>query len=362
MHYNHFTIDYLNAIKVNLKIDLDSDGNAIFFPDKIHSNDILNLKTELQSIWINSESAISIVKSKQDAAIQSGLFGLVNDMDTALKVGFLLGNRVVLIDYLFERLLQKNPDRINLIHLGVIASSLVNTLPLAEKGRIVIIPTPFNWNPDSKKIIQEVGDKTTLTVDLMSLLNMLSITKICNLHPFTIAESNELYSSIIKNQIDNVDAIGRDTAEFAYDGILGALLSEKLLQETELKIALNLPLTKYFDIISSNNGFYLKYLAEITAGGSLSGQNNIDNLKDTVIKTILERNDHFSTFAKEMTIIGGVGSAAFGVLGLISVTSAPLFITISLLMALSVTLTGLVKNKDNGEQSIISVFKKLHNG
>jgi hypothetical protein len=362
IHYNQFTIDYINAVQRNLKIEFDSEGNALYIPDKIEPNDIINLKNDLQAIWYNSKSAIDLVQSKYDATIQSGLFGLVNEMDTALKVGFLIGDRVVLIDYLFERLLlKKEPEKINRVHLGVIASSLVNTLPLAERGRIVIIPNPFNWNPESKAIINEVAIKTTLSTDLISLLNMLSITKICNLHPYTIAESKGVYSSIINTQIDKVESIGRDGEEFAYDGILGALLSEKLLKETELKIALDIPLSKYFDIISSNKDFYLKYLSEITAGGSLSGQNNIDSLRNSLVKSIEEKNKiGFPTLAKVATITAGLSSGAIGLASAVTILSAPLIIA-GAILALSSTLTGLVNSKDRVEQPIISVFNKLYN-
>lgn len=361
MHYNQFTIDYIQAIKRNLNIEFNEDGEALFFPEAVKDSDIVKLKNDLQSFWPNSGSAIDIVRSKRDSTIQSGLFGLVNDLDTALKIGFLMGDRVVLIDYLYERvLLRKNPNLIDRIHLGTIASSIVASLPLAETGRIVVIPNPFSWYPEAKKIIEEVSTKTILTVDLMSLLNMLSITRICNLHPYTIAESESIYSSIIDNHIDNVDAIGRDGGQFAYVGILGALLSEKLLNETELKFALNIPLTRYFEIISSNKDFYFKFLSDITAGGALSASNNISAIRNAVLKSIQERNKmYLETYAHAAEIVGGIGGGAISLLGAASVISAPLAIT-GAIMALSATLTGLVNNREKDEQPIISVFNKLY--
>ena len=362
MHYNHFTIEYIKAVERNLKIQFDATGNATCVIENIKQKDILSLKNDLQSIWEDADSSISIVKSKQGATIQSGLFGLVNELDIALKVGFLLGDRVVLIDYLYERLLKrKDPDKINLIHLGVIASSLVNALSLAETGRLVIIPNPFGWNPESKKIIEEVATKTIIDTNLMSLLNMLSITKTCQLHPFTIAESETLYSSILDNQVNNLDVIGRDGGKYAYEGILGALLSEKLLKETEFSVALDIPLSKYFEIISSEQDFYLKYLADITAGGSLSAKNNIDDLRNAVMKSIKEKNKNYlKSAAKTMTTVGGLGSAMLGALTATSVISAPIAVPIAAIMALSAGLTGLVNSKQKNEQPIISVFSKLY--
>ncbi len=360
MHYNHFTIDYIKAVRDNLKIDLDSQGNASFVPEKINSDDILNLKKDLQTIWVNSNSAISVIEAKQEAKIQSGLFGLVNDLDLALKVGFLMGDRVVLIDYLYDRLLKKEPDQINLEHLGVITSSLVNALPLAEKGRIVIIPSPFNWNPDSLSIIDEVSMRTTLTPDLMSLLNMLSITKRCKLHPYTIAESEETYNSIINYQIDFVDSIGRDGSEYAYKGILGGLLSEKLLQESEIEYALNVSLDLYFEIISAKNEFYNNYLSEITSEGSLSAEYKINIIKNAIIESNKKVNKTIiSNSARNIATTGSIGSGAIRILGAASLVSAPIQI-IGAIMGLSSILVSLFNEGKSVEQPIISVFNKLY--
>jgi len=362
MHYNQFTIDYIDSIKRNLKIEVNEKGEAVYFPDAITDEDILNLKNELQSIWKNAESAIAIIQKKHDSIIQSGLFGLVDELDTALKIGFLIGDRVVLLDYLFERiLLRKEPNKIDRLHLGAIANSLVAVLSLAQTGRIVIIPTPFNWNAETKKIIKEVSTKTLLTTDLMSMLNMLSITKKCNLHPYTIAELEENYTKIISNQLDNLDAIGKDGGQYSYEGILGALLSEKLLKETEFSFALNVPIEKYFQIISSNRDFYLKYLSHITSGGSLNAQNNIDKIRNDLINDIKERNKNLPfEVAKAMTVIGSLGSGSISLMGATSVISAPLAIT-GAILGLSAALTGLVNSKKKEEDIIISVFKKLIN-
>jgi len=354
-NYNQFTIDYLNAIKTNLGVEITPEGKGQIIPDFITRENIINLTKALQEIWSNSGSAIKIIQSRHDSIIQSGLFGLVNDLDTALKVGFLLGDRVVLIDYLFERLLKdKDADQVNLDNLFVIANFLVPLIPLAEKGRIVIIPNPFKWFPESKEIIKEAAEKTVLSPDLISLLNMLAITNECHLQPYTIAESEENYKEIINSQIDHVDSIGKDAGKYAYQGILGALLSERLLNETELKAALNYPITDYFEIISSNKDFYLKYLQRITSGGSLNFANNVEALN----KEIEEHSKFdYTKLAKAATIATGVSGGTIALAALITTVSAPLAIT-GAILSLSATLTGLVNKKEKPD-AVISVFKKL---
>lgn len=360
MHYNHFTINYINAIKSNLRIEINSNGEATFFPEFITLDDIKNLKTELEQIWSSSETSISIVKERYDATIQSGLFGLVNDFDMALKVGYLLGDRVILIDYLFERILSKKAaEDIDVTHLGVLSVSLVNALSLAESGRLVIIPNPFNWYPKSKKIIKEVSDKTMLNPNLMSLLNMLSITKECKLHPFTIAENQKYYSTIIDNQLDLSVSIGFDNGQYAYKGILGALLTERLLQETELRYVLNIPLSRYAEIISSNKDFYNTFLSSLTTGGSLSADENMEHMRKSIIEAIDKRErETMTSVAKGAGLYGNISAGVIGVLGVTTVISSPIAMTVGALLGLTSTLTGLLSS-EKSNNPIISVFNKL---
>lgn len=350
MHYNQFTIDYINAVKNNLKIEFNLRNNAVFIQDKIHIEDIKNLKKELSKIWENSQSAIDLVESKHDALIQSGLFGLIDDMDLAIKVGFLLGDRVVLIDYLFERLLSKKDlSKINIDHLGVIASYLVNTLKLAEEGRVVIIPNPLKWNKQSKEIIQKIHKETNnMTPELMTLLNMLSITKKCKLHPYTIAESEENYQSIINSQLDRVNVIGKDAANYAYESILGALLTEKLFQEVELKYIQDIPLSVYSKIVLSNKKFYREYLSKITSGGSLSGEYNVKQFKEDMLKN----NTNL------IELISSMQDLAFYVLSLYSVISVS--VTTAFLTFPIIAFKTIIDDKNSSEQPTINIFKQLH--
>ncbi|MFW0739246.1 hypothetical protein [Flavobacterium sp. T12S277] len=359
MNYNHFTISYITALQKNLKIEI-VDGDALFFPDYIQPEDLENLKTELQQIWEHSESAITLLKNKEDAKIQLGLFGLVTDFDLALKTGYLLGDRVVVIDYIFERIINKKPlDQIDIPYLGSISSNLVLALELAKKGRFVIIPNPFNWNADSKKIIAEIVEKTTMSVELMSLLNMLSITTLCKLQPYTIAESAENYERIISDQISHTDAMDRTTEEYAYQGILGGLLTEKLINEAEFQTLLNIPLTEYAEVIALQQNFYTEYLRKITFGGALHAENNIEELKKEVLNLIEERNDNvYKKIVERAGTITGVGGAAISLWATMVVVSAPLAIT-GAILATSGTLAALIKSKELEGTPVINVFSKL---
>ncbi|PRY09829.1 hypothetical protein CLV24_11733 [Pontibacter ummariensis] len=361
MHYNHFTINYIEAVQRNLNIEMTADGTHVLLKENINEEAVKKLKEDLQNIWATSASAVTVVTSKQDAFLQAGLFGLVNDLEAALKVGFLLADRVVLMDYLFERILSRKEFKfINLAHLGATALSLVAALPLAKAGRVVIVPSPFYWNEETKQVIMEVADKTALSPELVSLLNTLSITKACHLQPFTIAESHDTYNAIINRQIDHVESIGRSGGEVAYRSILGALLTEKLLKETEFYVALDIPLSQYVAIVSSKKDFYTKYLSRITSGGILNGENSVEALAATLHKDIIEMNKRQVTLLNKIIAVGaGVGSASLALTAAVTAESAPLSV-VSAVLGLSSTLASLTNLKDCEEPAIISVFDSLY--
>lgn len=356
---NHFTISYIRAVKDCLNVEFNSENAAVFYPDRISIENIKSLKIKLDEIWNDSETAINILKTQEEATVQMGLFGLINDLELALKVGFTLGDRIVLIDYLHDRILSKEPQNIDIQHLGSIASNLVNCLTLAEIGRIVIIPNPFGWNSDSKKIIIEASNNITLTPELLSLLNMLSITKICHLHPYTITESKDRYNKIVDNHLDYTDLIGRSGGIYAYEGILGALLSERVLNETELKIVLDLPINRYYEIISQNKDFYSEYISALTKGGALNIQNNMNKLKESVNLALHEKNEKIKQrFQQGLDWVGGIGAGTISVLGTVSAVSSPL-VALNAIFLFSPLLFRLLGNKDNKGDPVISVFSNL---
>lgn len=359
MNYNNFTINYIESIKNNLNIQIVENNETLCLPDAITVENIIALKTELESIWEISQSAIQLIKDKHDSTIQSGLFGPIDDLDLSLKIGFLQSDRIILIDYLYNRLLsRKKPELIDREHLCFIGNSLVRLLPLAREGRIVIIPNPFIWNPSSKKIIQEVSEKTLITIPLISMLNMLSICKECKLHPYTIAESNDTYESIINEQIDHVDLIGKDGGKYAYEGILCALLSERLLNNVEFSYIKNISIEKYAGIISQHKGFYSEYLSNITAGGSMNADNNIEKIRESFAETVKKGSLHIIDVAKGLSAASGIGAAGITLLGATSVISAPLAVT-GAALGLSASLGAILSSKTKDENTIISLFKKL---
>ena len=90
---------------------------------------------------------------------------------------------------------------------------------------------------------------------------MLSICKECKLNPYTIAESEDVFDKILNDQIDYTDMIGKAHGANAYESILCALLSERLLSNIEFQFLNNYPIEKgcntkkYKNYLFDNIGF-----------------------------------------------------------------------------------------------------------
>ena len=361
-HYNHFTISYIEIICKYLKIEKDSSNNFIYLPEFTTDEDLTGLKDALGSIWIAVNDSVTILQEKKDSRLQSCLFGVVNDFDLAMKTGYLISDRVVLVDYVYGRLLSNtSPGKIDKEKLGVVATNLASCLELAKAGRIVIIPMPLNWFPETKELITIASSEFILNPALMSLLSILSIAKKLNLLPFTIAESDNEYMEITKNQIDATKLSGSDIGTSSYKSILGALLSEKILRDSKFSILLNLPLEKYSNIIASNKGFYLKFISRLTEGSSLYEDVIIDEISENLQREIIENDKSiFDNLNIKIGGVIGVAGAAVSVVAAFADISAIAKISGAALSLFS-RFSGLFKQKSPSEDKIIiAVFRTLY--
>ncbi len=358
-NYNHFTIRYIEAILINLDIRL-IDGSVQFFPDTTTVENFRNLKGDLDEIWEDSETAIKILKEKKDALIQNALFGLVNDFELSLRTGYLLGDRVVVIDYIYERILCKQEVRSSeILRVGDLCKNLVLALDLAKAGKFVIIPNPFTWHKKSKKLIKKVIKTSMVNTSTISLINILSITDELNLNPYTIAESNQHYNHIVNNDAQVLFEQNLSEAQNIYNKLLSSLLSEKILSNTNFQVDTRIPLIEYAHIVESEKGFYQDYLSRITRGGKSDAEYNIKNIIDDV--------DDFVKKSKEVKTVNGVkkiGKVSTTTAAVVSIvggiaTLNPALMKIGASLGLISPFTDWFKDVTIDETSTISVFKAI---
>ncbi|MCB5313306.1 hypothetical protein [Yersinia intermedia] len=358
-NYNHFTIDYITTIITTLDIEISNNGKAIVFPERISEFKLTALKENIGSLWKDSQTAIDICKNKHDAKIQSGLFGLVDDFNKAMQIGFLISDRVVLIDYLFDRLL-RNSDfkKINIPHVCAVASELASLLPLAERGRVVIIPSPFSWNDESKQLIHAcVEDNNKIfTPYMMAMVNMFSIIRLCKLHPYTIAESDANYDEITSVNISTGSIISKLILEHAHKRLLGSLFTEKSLMREGFVTSDNITISKFQEIIQGNKKFQSEYLSRILSGGEIDLSVISNELEVSILDEI---NNSNKNSLKKLIPAGVLLSSGSGYSLSYFYSTSPTLTAFGALIGFSSTALGLLLGKSESDDPIVQVFAEL---
>ncbi|MGJ7100848.1 hypothetical protein ABMZ87_17290 [Morganella morganii] len=358
-NYNHFTIDYISIIITTLEIEISTDGKATILPERISTSKLATLKDRMKYLWKDSETAINICKNKHDAKIQSGLFGLIDDFNKAMQIGFLISDRVILIDYLFCRLLhQSDFTRVNIPHICTIASELANLLPLAKRGRVVIIPNPFSWHDESKQLIRKCIEDSdrTFTPSMMAMVNMFSIINLCKLHPYTIAESDTNYNEITSVNISTGNVISKPSLDHAQKRLLGSLFTEKSLMREGFFTSQKITISKFQQIIQENKKFHNEYLNKILSGGEIDLSVIGDELEASIVEEI---NKLDQRKLKKLIPAGTILSSAGGY-GLAYFCSAsPTLSVFGSLLGFSSTVLGLLLDKNKNKDPIIKVFVEL---
>ncbi len=358
-HYNHFTIRYIEALLKNLDIRV-FDNSVYFFPDTTKLTDFDSLKLDLDEIWKDSQSAITLLELKEGALIQNALFGLVDDFELALKTGYLLGDRIVVVDYIYERILNKRSiNNSEILRVGDLCKNLVLALDLAKSGKFVIIPSPLSWSKKTKKLLKKLSKTTILTAQSMSLLNILSISNKCNLHPYTIAESNDEYMRILNKDSEVLNQDNLNESNHLYRKLLVGLLSERILTNAEFEINNNIPLNQYISIIESEEDFYKDYLQRLSQGGRQNADYNIKNINEDIKKSLKSKKKIGAINAlKKVGKVSTTAGASITLIGGI-VTLNPGLMSIGVLMGLVSPFTDWFNEESLNETATISVFQKL---
>lgn len=358
-NYNHFTINYITTIITTLEIEISSNGEAIIYPERISTQKLITLKENLEIIWRDSETAIDICKKKHDAKIQSGLFGLVNDFHKAMQIGFLISDRVVLIDYIFDRLLRRSDlTKVNIPHFCAVASELASLLPLANRGRVVIIPNPFSWSEESKQLICACIEDSNeaFTPYMMAMVNMFSVVKLCKLHPYTIAESDANYDEITSVNISAGNIASKTSIVHAKKRLLGSLFTERSLMREGFVTSQNITISKFQEIIQGNERFHSEYLNRILSGGEIDLSVISNDLETSILNEI--NNSDVSSLKKlnpsgaVLLSGGGYGLSYF-------CAASPTLSALGALLGFSSTILGLLPGKNVNDDPVVKVFSEL---
>ena len=274
-----FTAEYIGVVRRRLKIAFDKTGTPVFVHGRVKQNDLLRLRSDLDGLWAGEEAARQAIRDSEGATLQAVAFGLFDDFDLCLKTGYLMGDRVILWDYLHGRLLRgQRISRLDYDHLGVLANNIVSASNLAEAGHLVILPHPLDWSKDAKRVLVEVAGRARPTAQLQGLATSMAVARQLNVHPYTVLEEEGDWDALVGDRDRCDDLLDSADAGERYQALLGAAMSSRLLTDVRFQELLRMPVSRFAEVVSARADFYLAFRDCLAASSASEGSSRLKAL------------------------------------------------------------------------------------
>ena len=305
------TLDYLTIIEDRLGIVWDHTGQPVCNLERVNLFTLHRMKNELTDLLRGTpvEEAITDSRHFGKKSIQTAGFGLVNDFDKLVKLGFLCGKRVILWDFLYGRVLSEITDDPRFVKFVVLtAHELLLVKRIVEAGGLVVLPHPLDW-PDNGKTIDFVKQLAPNESPAnLGLVATLSVEEEVPLHPYTLFPFPPSEWPDHPKSLDAHDTFSRE--DYAFHRAI-----DDTLQDARFAYLDGLPAAELFAIVSGHDGFHAALrdlLAPSTSGLSRQQHNDDMTVKRKELLKLLERRNQVisgKTIAQGSGAISVVGSA-----------------------------------------------------
>ena len=194
----NFTVQYLDALKDILPTQNVESGNPEIDMSQVNTFTISRLQEAMKELYRSSlaDSAIRDIRTAPSAIGDRGKFrttaiGYADDFDMLVKMGFILGDQVVLWDAVLPNILF-NPEGIHLDNLKATSRQILSWYPIVARGGLAYLPHPREWSPSYKRMMSIMEGIPGLTTDYLGLLTAESLTNDdYKLNPYALSHRTE---------------------------------------------------------------------------------------------------------------------------------------------------------------------------
>ncbi len=192
-----FTLQYLDLLEKLLKIEYTDSGAPIFIPDRIDNKDIQRLRSYIGELHEGrlKDRAIGDMQSYSTHKIhriQTTAVGYAESFDMQVKLGLLLGQRLILWDTVVLSILSVSDDEVDLNTLGKVANGLIQLRPLANAGALILLPQPKTWLERAAKYYSLMPSEATVSSTFKGYVNAVAL----------LQEGIVLHPYLMQNQMD----------------------------------------------------------------------------------------------------------------------------------------------------------------
>lgn len=185
-----YSLNFLQAIQESLHIDLDDAGRATVNVNRISAISLQKLATWLRDLLEPRVILDAVGGAEGYPATQTTGVGYAADYDAFVRLGLLIGQRVVLWETLLIAQLF-DPRGVQRDSLLSTAVQLMELKPLVEQGGAVLLPHPQYWSERYQYYLRAI-DGIEVSNAFLGLLNARALVEDqFEVHPYTWHEDFE---------------------------------------------------------------------------------------------------------------------------------------------------------------------------
>jgi hypothetical protein len=354
------SLEYIRTIEERLQISYDEYGQAVFDPECINTFSLQRLELDLRDLFTGHTLQNAIIDSREFGTehLQVATFGFTEDFDRCLKMGFLLGDRIILWDILLARFLDPSDlssERLEAIWLVI--NSILEIKKVIAAGGAVVLPHPLHWSDESLHNVQSLRaihpDVSSTSVGLVSTL---SVADEIPLHPYTLFDDERSWPEYPSNLVR-----GKQFSEQQY-ALHRSIAS--LFGEVKFAYLDKISVTTFYEIMSAHSGIQTRIQDLLTSIPGNTEQQNIQRIglaKRDLIEKIERRNRDLTNvnMAKGGAVVAFATAAATLVYGYANCDSSIKLLlgTSSLVGSISTALARILTKNEN--PLLVQAFTKV---
>lgn len=257
-----FTLAYLDLLEQHLNVTWSDQGIPQCVTEWITDESVTNLRTDLETLMTTEleRAARQATSAYGHEHVQSVGFGLAPEFDQFVKLGLIYGERVVLWDVLYSRILA-GPNYLQRKSLiGQIACELLMLWATADRGGVVILAHPIIWSPTAAQIDTEL--RATNPVPAASLGLAMAFAAIEDglpIHPYTLL--SERNRSELGPKVH-----AADDALFSRENFVFQQCLTSLLRDERVAFIQDVPTEDFHQIVTEHNELRRKLRHHILSG------------------------------------------------------------------------------------------------
>lgn len=244
-----FTLRYLEILEKRLNVTWSAAGVPICVIDWIREESVSGLRADLADLFQSD-----LDRDSRKATIEHGVehlqtvgFGLAHDFGQFIKLGLIYGERVVLWDVIYSRILsndQSIQDRKSL--LAQIACNLLMLRPVVARGGVVVLSHPIMWSALAAEIDAELRIAGSVPAASRGLsFAFAAIEEGLPLHPYTLLESGS-------KPLPNSAVGAREDELFSSENFRFQQCVTTLLQDARVAYLEDMKVEDFLDVIATH--------------------------------------------------------------------------------------------------------------